>query len=299
MNAPDDASTNTPRPIYRGRFAPSPSGPLHFGSLVAALGSYLEAQRQRGEWLLRIDDLDTPRVVRGATDAILGTLEAYGFEWHGAVVYQDQRREAYQAALLQLRELGASYPCGCTRRDLLTDADGNRIYPGLCRNGIAAGRQARSERVRCEGVEISFEDRIQGRVTQRLEQFSGDFLVLRAGGLHAYHLAVVVDDAAAGITEVVRGADLLPSTPSQIHLQRLLGLPTPGYSHLPVALGADGDKLSKQTGAAALDPQRPLPALFAALQHLGQQPPPELLQASPERLWEWAFENWRMPNRLQ
>lgn len=296
MNTPDDATT---RPIYRGRFAPSPSGPLHFGSLVAALGSYLEARRQQGHWLLRIDDLDTPRVVHGATDAILNTLEAYGFEWHGDVVYQHQRREAYQAALQQLRTLGASYPCGCTRRDLLTDAHGNRIYPGLCRDGIAAGRQARSERVRCEGVEISFEDRIQGHTRQRLEQFSGDFLVLRAGGLHAYHLAVVVDDAAAGITEVVRGADLLPSTPSQIHLQRLLGLPTPGYCHLPVALGADGDKLSKQTGAPALDPARPLPALFAALQHLGQRPPQELLHASPERLWQWAFENWHMPNRLQ
>ena len=280
---------------YIGRFAPSPTGPLHFGSLVAALGSYLEARRQSGQWWLRIDDLDTPRVVRGASDAILTVLDAYGFAWDGTVSYQNDHRDAYQAALQQLRQQDAVYPCGCTRRELITDATGKRIYPGHCRNGIATGRTARSERLRCEGITIQFNDGIQGHVSQQLEQFSGDFLVLRAGGLHAYHLAVVVDDAAQGVTQVVRGADLLPSTPSQIHLQQLLGLPTPGYCHLPVACGADGDKLSKQTGAAPLDPDHPLPSLFAALQHLHQQPPAALQHSSVDRLWEWAFENWHMP----
>jgi glutamyl-Q tRNA(Asp) synthetase len=284
---------------YRGRFAPSPSGPLHFGSLIAAVGSFLEARHRQGQCLLRVDDLDTPRVVAGAGDRILRSLEAFGFHWDAKLVFQNDRRDTYQQALGRLRALDASYPCGCTRKHLLTQANGSRVYPGHCRDGIAEGRSARSERVRCRDVHIHFHDRIQGDFGQDLEAFSGDFLVLRAGGLHAYHLAVVVDDAAQGITEVVRGADLLSSTPSQIHLQRLLGLPTPGYCHLPVALGADGDKLSKQTGAPALDPQRPLPALFAALQHLGQHPPPELLRASHERLWEWAFENWCMPNKLQ
>ena len=284
-------------PRYIGRFAPSPTGPLHFGSLIAALGSYLEARRQAGQWQLRIDDLDTPRVVPGAGDAILTVLDAYGFEWDGAVIVQNDRRDAYQAALQQLREQQAVYPCGCTRRDLVSDAAGQRIYPGHCRDGIAAGRSARSERVRCKDITIQFNDCIQGPVSQRLEQFSGDFLVLRAGGLHAYHLAVVVDDAAQGITQVVRGADLLPSTPSQIHLQHLLGLPTPDYCHLPVAYGADGDKLSKQTGAPPLDPNRPLPTLMKALQHLGQHPPTELERATLTNLWTWAIEHWEMPTK--
>ena len=284
-------------PQYIGRFAPSPSGPLHFGSLVAALGSYLQARQQSGLWQLRIDDLDTPRVVAGAADTILSQLDAYGFEWDGAVIYQNGRRKAYQAALQQLRDQGAVYPCGCTRRDLVSDAAGNRLYPGHCRNGIAEGRSARSERVRCQDIEIHFDDCVQGPVSQRLEQFSGDFPVLRADGLHAYHLAVVVDDAAQGITQVVRGADLLPSTPSQIHLQHLLGLPTPGYCHLPVAYGTDGDKLSKQTGAPPLDPNQPRPALIKALQHLGQHPPAELEHAPLADLWQWAFEHWKMPTK--
>ena len=281
---------------YIGRFAPSPTGPLHFGSLIAAMGSYLQARHQAGRWQLRIDDLDTPRVVPGAADAILMQLHAFGFEWDAAVIYQHDRRDAYQAALQQLREQGAVYPCGCTRRDLISNAAGHRVYPGHCRNGIATNRSARSERVRCKDIEIHFNDCIQGPVSQRLEQFSGDFPVLRAGGLHAYHLAVVVDDAAQGITQVVRGADLLPSTPSQIHLQHLLGLPTPGYCHLPVAYGTDGDKLSKQTGAPPLDPDQPLPALMRALHHLGQQPPAELEYSSTGHLWEWAFAHWQIPS---
>lgn len=289
--------TGSNPPRYIGRFAPSPTGPLHFGSLVAALGSYLQARQQAGLWFVRIDDLDTPRVVPGAADTILAQLDAFGFEWDGAVVYQHNRRDAYQAALQQLRAQDAVYPCACTRRDLISDASGNRIYPGHCRNGIAAGRSARSERVRCKDIAIQFEDCIQGTVSQRLEQFSGDFPVLRADGLHAYHLAVVVDDAAQGVTQVVRGADLLPSTPSQIHLQQLLNLPTPGYCHLPVAYDANGDKLSKQTGAPALDPGQPLPALIQALRHLGLQTPAALEHASTSTLWQWAFEHWQMPAR--
>ena len=279
---------------YRGRFAPSPSGPLHFGSLIAAVGSFLEARRRQGQWLLRIDDLDTPRVVAGASDRILRCLEAFGLHWDAEIVFQDDRRDAYQQAIERLRTLDASYPCGCTRKHLLTQTDGSRVYPGHCRDGIAEGRSARSERVRCRDVHIRFHDRIQSDFGQDLEAFSGDFLILRAGGLHAYHLAVVVDDAAQGITEVVRGADLLSSTPSQIHLQQLLDLPTPQYCHLPVAVDPRGFKLSKQTGAPALDLERPQAALVDALTLLGQQPPKELRLATLDELWQWALIHWDM-----
>ena len=285
-----------PRP-YRGRFAPSPRGPLHFGSLVAAVGSFAQARSRGGEWLLRIDDLDTPRVVPGAVDAILRALDAFGLHWDGKPVFQNQQRERYRQAMDRLRHNGAVYPCACCRRDLLTRADGSRYYPGHCRNGIADDRQPRSERVRCEGVTIAFDDPIQGHVEQQLEQAAGDFIVVRAGGLHAYHLAVVVDDAVAGITEVVRGADLLSSTPAQIHLQRLLGLPTPAYRHLPLAHHADGDKLSKQTGATALDPTSPVPALWQALTFLGQAPPAGLQRAALSTLWQWTLEHWQ-PARI-
>ena len=267
---------------------------MHFGSLVAAVGSFLQARSRGGEWLLRIDDLDTPRVVAGAADQILRALDAFGLQWDGELVWQNDRRDHYEQAMERLRGSGAAYPCACTRRDLKTRADGSRFYPGHCRDGIADGREPRSERVRCEGVTIRFEDCIQGPVMEDLGEGGGDFLVRRAGGLHAYHLAVVVDDAADGITEVVRGADLLPSTPGQIHLQRLLGLPTPRYCHLPVALGSRGDKLSKQTHALALDLEHPLPTLMRALRFLGQDPPDELGDTTLAMVWDWAIDHWRM-----
>jgi glutamyl-Q tRNA(Asp) synthetase len=281
---------------YRGRFAPSPTGPLHFGSLLAAVGSFLQARRQGGVWHIRIEDLDPPREVPGAADAILRILDALGLHWDGEVVYQSRRHEAYRAALNALEQTGALYPCACTRKEIadssLAGIDGP-VYPGTCRPGVAAERTARAWRVRTESAPIAFTDRWQGRIERRLQQQSGDFVVRRADGLYAYQLAVVVDDAALGTTEVVRGADLLESTPRQIHLQHLLGLSTPAYAHLPVAVNAQGEKFSKQTGAAAVDANDPLPMLHRVLARLGQEPPIEALQGELEALWRWAIAHWR------
>lgn len=281
---------------YIGRFAPSPTGPLHFGSLVAAVGSYLEAKHHRGLWLLRMEDLDPPREMPGAADGILRTLEAYGFEWDGAVRYQRHRGEAYQAALERLRVDGLLYPCACTRREIADSAlvgiEGP-VYPGTCRAGLC-GRTARAWRVRTTAEEVAFEDALQGRQAQVLERDIGDFVLQRADGLFAYQLAVVIDDAAQGVSHVVRGADLLDSTPRQIWLQHLLGLPTPHYAHLPVAVNAKGEKLSKQTLAPPLDVRHPAPALWQALAFLGQSPPPELARAGLRELWSWAAAHWRL-----
>lgn len=285
---------------YRGRFAPSPTGPLHFGSLVAAVGSYLQARAQEGEWLVRIEDLDPPRAVAGAADDILRTLEAFGFQWNGPVLYQSRRHADYAQALEQLNRAGTLYACGCTRREI-ADSSVNGIegpvYPGTCRGGRAAAKAARAWRVRTDNAAVEFDDALQGRLRSDLEADIGDFVVRRADGLYAYQLAVVVDDAAQGITEVVRGADLLNSTPRQIHLQRLLGLPTPGYLHLPVVLNVAGEKLSKQTGAVPVDATNPLPALWWALELLGQSPPRELLAVDLESFWRWAVIHW-LPARL-
>ncbi len=279
---------------YRGRFAPSPTGPLHFGSLIAAVGSYLEANTQNGEWLVRMEDLDPPREMPGAADGILKTLESYGFEWDGEVLYQSRRGDAYEAALDQLRSSGQLYPCACTRKEIADSAvqgiEGP-VYPGTCRAGLH-GRAPRAWRVRTSMDEIEFDDAIQGHQQQVLERDIGDFVLKRADGFYAYQLAVVVDDAAQGITHIVRGADLLDSTPRQIWLQRLLGLPTPHYAHLPVAVNEHGEKLSKQTLATALDASRPAPALWQALDFLGQHPPSALQRAPLAELWAWARANW-------
>jgi glutamyl-Q tRNA(Asp) synthetase len=280
---------------YRGRFAPSPTGPLHFGSLIAAVGSYLRARSRGGEWLVRIEDLDPPREVRGAADDILRTLERFGFQWDGAVVYQSRRHAAYQAALEQLLAQGAAYPCACSRREIqagATAGPAGPVYPGTCRRGLH-GRKARAVRVNTDGSQIAFDDALQGAVVTQLEKDIGDFVIRRADGLYAYHLALVVDDAAARISEVVRGVDLLACTAPQIHLQRLLGLPEPAYLHLPVALNALGQKLSKQTGAPPLNARAPARELTAALRFLGQNPPGELARASVARVWEWADLNWQ------
>jgi glutamyl-Q tRNA(Asp) synthetase len=247
--------------MYRGRFAPSPTGPLHFGSLVAAVASYLDARAHGGEWLVRMEDVDKPREMAGAADSILSDLEFFGFRWDGPVMYQSQRTEAYRDALEQLKSAGVIYPCGCSRKEI----EGEQ-YPGTCANGLPPGKVARAWRVRGEG----------------------DFVVLRADGFFAYQLAVVVDDAAQGITHVVRGADLLDSTPRQNHLQRLLGYPVPHYTHVPVVLAADGQKLSKQTGAAALDRGRAGILLVEALTFLGRTPLPGLESASPDEIWVWT-----------
>lgn len=281
---------------YRGRFAPSPTGPLHFGSLVAAVASYLDAKSRGGEWLVRIEDLDPSRVVRGAADDILGTLAACGMCWDCAIVYQSTRSDAYRAALHRLRALGLVYPCACSRREIADSAVGGiegPVYPGSCRAGLAAGKAARAWRINTLGARIEFDDAIQGRVQQNLEADIGDFVLYRADHTYVYQLAVVIDDAEQGITDIVRGADLLGSTPRQIYLQRLLDLPTPRYCHVPVAVNAAGEKLSKQTLAAPINAAQPLPALMAALRFLGQQPPDDLARADVAALWQWAIADWR------
>jgi glutamyl-Q tRNA(Asp) synthetase len=282
---------------YRGRFAPSPTGPLHFGSLVAATGSFLEARSRGGEWLLRMEDVDAPRCSAAAADDILHALDAFGFAWDGEVVWQSRREAAYAAALDRLREAQRVFPCACTRRELADSAiapDGATIYPGTCRDGLPPGRAARAWRLRVGDARIAFDDAIQGRIESDLASEAGDFVLLRADGLFAYQLAVVVDDAEAGITEVVRGADLLTSTARQIYLQQCLGLPPPAYAHLPVAVNAAGEKLSKQTRARPLDVTRPVSDLCAALAFLGQRPPAELAAATVPELWRWAVANWRL-----
>ena len=287
-----------------GRFAPSPTGPLHFGSLVAALGSCLEARRRGGHWRVRMEDVDVPRCKPEHATDILRTLEACGFEWDGAVMVQSTRTARYAETLERLKAQGAVYPCGCTRSEL-ADAppgvDGAPVYPGTCRHGLPPGRAARAWRLRVDGS-IEFCDVVQGRQMQDLPRDVGDGVLLRADGYFAYQLAVVVDDAEQGIDHVVRGTDLIHSTARQIYLQRLLGYPTLTYAHLPVAVDACGAKLSKQTLAAPVAARDPGAALFAAAAFLGQQPPAELRRAtraprggpSVIDFWHWARENWAM-----
>jgi len=282
---------------YRGRFAPSPTGPLHFGSLVAAVGSYLDARSNSGEWLVRMEDVDTPRNVPGAADGILKTLEAFGFEWDGAVLWQSRRFAAYGAALEQLKAAGLAYGCACSRKEIADSAprpavDGGLAYPGTCRNGLPHGRAVRAWRLRVSDAETSFVDRLQGRQAQNLERDVGDFVLRRADGLYAYQLAVAVDDEFQGISDVVRGADLIASTPRQIWLQRCLGYATPRYAHLPVATNAAGEKLSKQTRAPALRIEEAGEMLVAALDFLGQATPEGLAHAGLREIWNWAFQHW-------
>jgi glutamyl-Q tRNA(Asp) synthetase len=282
---------------HRGRFAPSPTGPLHFGSLIAAVGSYLDARACGGAWLVRIEDLDLPRCPMENATAILRDLAAFGFEWDGEAVWQSRRTDLYRAAFEALRDSGTVYPCACSRREIADSTlapDGAHIYPGTCRNGLPVGRAARAWRLRVGSAAMDFEDRLQGNCAQDIAREVGDFVLLRADGFFAYQLAVVIDDAEQGITDVVRGADLLDSTARQILLQQGLGLPRPRYAHLPVAVNALGEKLSKQTGAAALDPTRPAAQIVAALRFLGQSPPPELGSASLPEIWTWARQHWQL-----
>lgn len=287
----------------RGRFAPSPTGPLHFGSLVAAVGSYLDARANRGEWLVRVDDLDRTRIVPGAADGILRALEALGLAWDGEILYQSKRDEAYRAALDQLKKRDLIYPCSCSRREIadsaITGIDGP-VYPGTCRKGLLPGRAAQAERILTPSAKIEFKDAVQGKIAHHLERQIGDFVLKRADGLYAYQLAVVVDDAGQGITDVVRGADLLNSTPRQIYLQQQLGLATPRYAHLPVAVNVVGEKLSKQTLAAPIDASQPVPVLNAALAFLGQDRV-DCGAADTASFWRQAVAGWaisRVPQIL-
>lgn len=264
---------------YRGRFAPSPTGPLHFGSLVAAAASWLDARAAGGEWLVRIEDLDAPRCEPGAAEGILQTLESCGLAWDGAVHYQSRRLALYEAALERLKSVGRAYPCACTRREV------EHRYPGTCRNGLHPGRTGRSWRFRVEPGLVQFDDRLQGPQLQDVETEVGDFVLLRADGVWAYQLAVVVDDAMQGITDVVRGVDLLHSTARQIQLQQALGAPLPAYLHVPVAKTASGEKLSKQTLAAPAGAG----ALPGVLRFLGLTPPAGLHAGG---LLDWALQRW-------
>jgi len=289
------------------------------GSLVAALGSFLDARSHHGIWLLRIEDLDTPRIVKGASDEILRTLAAYGLHWDEEVVYQSKRNSAYQEIFHRLQESGLVYPCGCSRKEIADTALGSGeelIYPGTCRAGLHAEKVARAWRIhtdlrtnalpddstrtnsfKYDGF-IEFDDMLQGHVKQDLEHEIGDFVVLRADGPYAYQLAVVVDDATQNISHVVRGTDLLCSTARQIYLQRMLGLPTPAYMHLPVVVNDRGEKLSKQTLAKAVDKRDATKTLFSALQLMRQRPPIELAGAPVEQLLNWATANWKPQSLL-
>ena len=278
---------------YVGRFAPSPTGPLHAGSLAAALASYLDARAHEGSWLIRIEDLDEARTVAGAAEQMIATLAAFGMQSDGEVVWQSRRKDFYQAAFERLAP--HVYPCSCSRKEIADSqtglaADGAAIYPGTCRQGLTHGRSPRAWRLRVPDSCIEFNDRLQGHISEQLATAAGDFVLKRADGYWAYQLAVVVDDALQGVTDIVRGADLLGSTARQIYLQQLLAVPTPRYMHVPVVRNASGEKLSKQTGAQPLDMSRPLQELMAAAHNLGLEivPAAESLQA----FWEAAIPAW-------
>ncbi len=291
--------TAIPAP-YVGRFAPSPTGPLHFGSLVAALGSWLDARGHGGRWHVRLEDLDRPRCVPGAGDAILRTLDAFGLERDGPVVRQSERDARYAEALERLVHAGQAFPCAGSRREIREAGRGGLagpIYPGTCRDGLPAGRRPRSWRFAVSSPPIAFTDRLRGDRLVDLPEEIGDFVVRRADRLFAYHLAMVVDDAELGATDIVRGGDLLDCTAPQIALQQALGLPTPRYLHLPVAVHANGNKLSKQTHAPAITPEHAPQHLLAALRFLGLTPDAGPGDATVDDLLRWAAGHWN-PARL-
>jgi len=271
-----------------GRFAPSPSGPLHFGSLVAATASFLDARHRQGRWLLRMEDLDPAREPPEAADQILRALECHGLHWDGPVLYQSDRLDAYAEALDELRRQGRLFACRCSRQQI--QADGG-VYDGRCRT-LGLPDAGNAIRLRVDDVRVDFTDAIQGPQSQRLLQECGDFILRRKDGLFAYQLAVVVDDAFQGVTDIVRGSDLLDSTARQVFLQRLLGLPTPRYAHVPVAVNDLGQKLSKQHFAEALGLDDGAPALLQALRFLGQRPDVELMGASVNDILTWAIHHW-------
>jgi glutamyl-Q tRNA(Asp) synthetase len=292
-----DARSGGYRAGYVGRFAPSPTGDLHLGSLYTAAASFLDARANGGRWLVRVEDLDGPRVVPGSADGILRTLNRFGFEWDGDVVHQSDRGARYAAALDDLRARGLTFQCSCSRLQLAED----ERYPGHCRNGPLKPGTACATRVRVDEATVQFTDRIQGTFRQDVAAAVGDMLVRRRDQLFAYVLAVVVDDAAQRVTHVVRGADLLDNTPRQIHLQRMLGLPAPDYAHVPLLMEPDGKKLAKSSRSVHLDGGIPLPLLIKVFDLLNLSPPPELSLATVPEAWSWATAKWnidRPPKRL-
>ena len=286
--------------MVTGRFAPSPTGPLHLGSLVAAVGSWLYARRAGGRWLVRMEDIDTPRVVPGSAEEILRALARYGLESDGEVVWQSRRTTLYEDALATLRSRDLVYDCACSRAELQRAASAplgrEPVYPGTCRNGLAAGKVARAIRFRVPDATIGFDDLVCGHVEENVAERTGDFVVRRADGLFAYQLAVVVDDAEQRVTQIVRGADLLTSTPRQIALQRALGFPTPEYAHLPLVVNADGSKLGKRDGALplpSLDEAHVAQTLALALRHLGVEVAPD----TARNMLEAALDDLRHPKQ--
>lgn len=283
---------------YIGRFAPSPSGPLHFGSLVAALGSYLQAKAQQGTWLVRMEDLDPPREMDGAADLILRTLEAYGLHWDGSVMYQSQRHDAYQAQIEHWLTHYQAYYCQCTRKQIKQSGG---FYSGTCRDKHLSANDTSVRLTMAEPI-TEFTDLLHGTIQINPELAKEDFIIKRRDGLFAYNLAVVLDDIEQGITEVVRGADLIEPTGRQISLYKLFNKPEVSYLHLPLALGADGNKLSKQNHAPAITLDNPRPTLLAALHFLGMSPDNDVKSASLDEILTWATKNWqinRLPAQIQ
>ncbi len=283
----------------KGRFAPTPSGPAHPGTMLAAVGSYLQAHSSQGEWHIRIDDIDPPREIPGSADSILRTIESYGLHWDGPIVYQSQRHDHYQAALHELQSNNLAYDCGCSRKEiepLAKIGPNGMIYPGTCRNGLPEGKSARATRLLTENRSITLSDRIQGEYSLNIGQEVGDYIICRADGPYAYHLATVVDDALDGFTEIVRGRDLLGITPQQIYLQLLLGYPTPNYTHLPLFVDNQGKKLCKHSGAKAVDELAKSDVLKSIFNALGLPVDTEILNGPNEALWTWAIEQWDVHN---
>ena len=278
---------------YIGRFAPSPTGPLHYGTMVAAVASYLQARAHQGQWIVRIEDVDTTRCIKGADTVILNTLEAFGMHWDGDVMYQTERSAAYEHALEQLKQRELVFPCVCSRKQLAEKTgEWSPVYPGTCKHVSDWPESDYSIRIKVPDENISFEDSVYGLQQQNLANDVGDFVIRRRDGLFAYQLAVVVDDAFQNITEVVRGTDLIDSTPRQIYLQRCLGYAQPGYLHCPLAIDAAGNKLGKSAGAAAIDATRPLETIMSILEFLGQAVSAELLELPLEQAWKIITEHW-------
>jgi len=276
---------------YRGRFAPSPTGKLHFGSLVAAMASYADAKSHGGHWSLRIDDIDTPRIVANSELHILSKLEHLGFQWDSEIVRQSNHLNDYQEAINYLEKYQLIYDCGCSRKEI-KQISPNGIYPGTCRNGLKDGKIARLKRFNTIGHEISFFDQIQGQQHFSLEENSGDFIIHRADGIFAYQLAVVVDDCLANITHVVRGIDLLDSTPKQILLQQMLGYSSPIYAHIPLIVDPKNNKLGKKTNA--LEVHDDVSTLYNAALCLGQSLERDIIDANKEEFWQALINNWQL-----
>ena len=287
---------------YRGRFAPSPTGPLHFGSLIAAVGSYLQAKYYNGDWLIRIDDIDPPREQKGATKDILKTLEDFGFEWDAEVLYQSARQKHYQEAVDELIGQSKAYFCSCSRKSILQKTKHQNehretVYPGFCRDSSLQKLENSSHlstRLRSNKGSITFLDKHLGLQKFDIEKDIGDFILQRRDGYFSYHLASGIDDAEQNITEVVRGSDLLSCTPSQIIVQQTLELESPQYCHLPIAVNKTGQKLSKQNHAAAINTKNSMDLLYKTLKFLGQMPPIELLEGDQNDIWHWAKAHWRL-----